>query len=71
MFTLRSLFANNPGRGQDTRQEAFQEEIDHFVDCIRSGAAPEPSFADTLKTERVLDAVAHSSQTGMAVDVEE
>jgi len=58
-------------KGSDTRPEAFQLEVDHFVECIRSGETPSPSFADALKTERVLDAVARSSQTGMAVDVEE
>ncbi len=46
-----------------------QNEIDHFVDCIRSGRAPSPSFAEGFKTERVLDAVARSHAEGKAVDV--
>jgi predicted dehydrogenase len=58
-------------KGSDTRPEAFQLEVDHFVECIRSGKPPSPSFSEALKTERVLDAVARSAQTGMAVDVEE
>jgi predicted dehydrogenase len=57
-------------RGSDTRPEAFQLEVDHFVNCIRTGNAVSPSFADALITERVLDAVARSSETGTAVDVE-
>lgn len=48
----------------------FQNEFAHFVDCIRSGETPKPSFADGFKTERVLDAVARSCQAGAAVDVE-
>lgn len=48
---------------------SFQDELDHFVDCIRSGQAPVPSFADALKTELVLDAVVRSSETGRAVDI--
>jgi len=57
--------------GSDTYPVAIQSAWDHFVDCIRSGAMPAPSFADGLKTERVLDAVARSSITGTAVDVQE
>lgn len=47
----------------------FQIEFNHFVDCIRSGGIPVPSFAEALKTERVLDSVVHSSETGMAIDI--
>ena len=47
----------------------FQIEFNHFVDCIRSGGTPVPSFAEAMKTERVLDAVVRSSETGMAVDI--
>lgn len=57
--------------GSDTRPEAFQLEINHFVDCIRTGAAPSPDFAEALKTERVLAAVEQSALTGKAVEVEE
>ena len=49
---------------------AQQNEVDHFVDCIRSGQTPAPSFADGLKIERIMDAVVRSSQTGAAVDLE-
>ncbi len=49
---------------------AFQNEIDHFVECIGSGKTPAPSFADGLKTERIMDAVVRSSDTGATVDLE-
>jgi len=48
---------------------AFQNEIEHFVECIESGQTPAPSFADGLKTERIMDAVARSSDTGAPVDI--
>lgn len=53
-------------------EEGFenQNEIDHFVECIRTGQTPSPTFEDGLRTERVMDAVARSSETGAAVDVE-
>ncbi len=47
----------------------YEGELGHFVDCVRSGETPSPSFAEALKTERVLDAVLRSSRTGAAVDV--
>ncbi len=46
-----------------------QNEINHFIDCIRTGQAPSPSFEDAFRTERVLDAVARSSESGTATDV--
>jgi len=46
-----------------------QNQIDHFVECIQSGQTPVPSFADGLKTERVMDAVVRSSRTGAAVNL--
>ena len=47
-----------------------QNQTDYFVECIRSGQTPAPSFADGLKTERVMDAVVRSCRTGAIVDVE-
>ncbi len=47
----------------------YENEVGHFIDCIRSGETPSPSLADGLKTERVMDAVVRSCRTGTAVDV--
>jgi len=47
----------------------FQTEMNHFVECIRSGQTPSPTFEEALKTERVLYAVAQSSETGKPVDL--
>lgn len=49
--------------------DEHQNQTDYFVECIRSGETPAPSFADGLKTERIIEAVARSSETGAAVDV--
>ena len=56
--------------GSDTRPEAMQLEMNHFIDCIRTGTKASPDFAEAMITERVLDAVERSAETGMAVDVE-
>lgn len=50
-------------------EDEHQNQTNHFVECIRSGQTPAPSFADGLKTERVIDAVVRSCHTGAAVDV--
>lgn len=47
----------------------FQNEFDHFAECIQTGQEPVSSFENSLKTERVLNAVVRSSETGRAVDV--
>lgn len=54
--------------GEDGREN--QNEIDHFVDCIRSGQPASPSFAEAYRTERVLDAARRSAQSGTAVDID-
>jgi len=56
--------------GSDIRPDAMKLEMNHFIDCIRTGVEASPNFAEALKTERVLDAVERSADTGMAVDVE-
>ncbi len=48
----------------------FFNEVSHFADCIRSGSESIASFAEGYRTERVLDAVLRSSETGTAVDVD-
>jgi predicted dehydrogenase len=51
-------------------EDEHQNQTDYFVECIRSGQTPAPSFADGLKTERIMDAVVRSCRTGAAMDVE-
>ncbi|WP_158862452.1 Gfo/Idh/MocA family protein [Leifsonia sp. AG29] len=47
-------------------EHAFSHEVKDFVDAITAGADPEPSFADGLHVQRVLDAVERSAATGSA-----
>ena len=56
--------------GNQYGEDEHQNQVDHFIECIRSGQTPTPSFADGLKIERVMDAAVRSSQTGVAVNVE-
>ena len=60
---------NIPNR-YGARGREFQNEVNHFVECITNKETPVPSFEEAFKTERVLDAVVRSSQKGKAVDVE-
>jgi len=64
---------NIPARWRFSNQYGADEhrnQVDHFIESIRSGQTPAPSFNDGLKTERVMDAVVRSSQSGKTVDVE-
>jgi predicted dehydrogenase len=43
-------------------EHTFTHEIKDFVEAIAAGTAPEPSFADGLRTQLVLEAVADSAR---------
>lgn len=43
--------------------------VKHFLDGIRTGATPSPSFADGLRAQAVLDAVLESASNGGWVEV--
>ncbi|MGO4595265.1 Gfo/Idh/MocA family protein [Leifsonia sp. 2TAF2] len=47
-------------------EHAFSHEVVDFVTAIGEGTDPEPSFADGLHIQRVLDAVERSAATGSA-----
>lgn len=49
-----------PGHGLGY-EHAFSHQVVDLVDAIATGRRPEPSFADGLQVQRVLDAVEHSS----------
>ena len=44
-------------------EHGFANQAKDFVDAIAAGTSPQPSFADGLHVQRVLDAVEHSSGT--------
>jgi len=56
--------------GTDGMGVENQNEINHFVDCIRSGQTPSPTFEEGFRTERVLEAVARSAHMGTTADIE-
>jgi myo-inositol 2-dehydrogenase/D-chiro-inositol 1-dehydrogenase len=47
--------------------EAYAAEIDFFVRCVETGAAPSPSFDDGLQALRLADAAEQSLRSGRAV----
>ena len=47
-------------------EHAFSHEVKDFVDAVTAGRDPEPSFADGLHVQRVLDAVERSAAAGSA-----
>jgi predicted dehydrogenase len=47
----------------DRVSRGYDEEIDHFVNCIRGGTKPLPSVADQIRTLEVIDAVYQSMST--------
>lgn len=59
-----------PAYRYGTADNPNQKELDHFIECIRSGETPSPTFEVGLKTERVLDAVERSHNTGRQVEIE-
>lgn len=47
-------------------EHGFSHQVNDLVTAIHAGAQPEPSFADGLHVQRVLDAVLRSSDAGSA-----
>lgn len=47
-------------------EHAFSHQVVDFVTAVATGTLPEPSFADGLRIQRVLDAVARSAASGSA-----
>ena len=48
-------------------REAYDAEIDHFVDCVEQGAKPLAGFADGREALRLADAALESVRTGAVV----
>ncbi|GGC83229.1 glucose-fructose oxidoreductase [Tersicoccus solisilvae] len=60
------------GDVQDHRHDPvdqFAGQIDYFVDCVRSGAEPEPSGEEGLLDVLALEAIEESLRTGQSVDL--
>ena len=48
-------------------EDAYRAELDHFVTCVETGAAPLPGFADGREALRLADAALESMRTGRLV----
>ncbi|AWK89748.1 inositol 2-dehydrogenase [Azospirillum thermophilum] len=50
-------------------REAYLAEIDHFVDCVETGATPLSSFREGREAQRLAEAAIRSLETGAIVRV--
>jgi len=48
-------------------REAYDAEVDHFVDCVEKGTTPLVTFADGCEALRIADAALESVKTGRTV----
>jgi len=66
---LRAAFSKLTGKIFTERLDPYQLEINHFIDCVRTGRKPSPDGWDGLKTLAVADAAVESLRTRKEVDV--
>lgn len=50
--------------------EAYAAEVDHFVECLHSGATPLTNFKDGIEALRVAEAALESMRTGQTVHLD-
>ncbi|MCB1376475.1 MAG: inositol 2-dehydrogenase, partial [Rhodobacteraceae bacterium] len=48
---------------------AYRNELDAFLECLRTGTRPEPTGADGVKALKLADAATRSRETGLPVRV--
>jgi myo-inositol 2-dehydrogenase/D-chiro-inositol 1-dehydrogenase len=53
----------------DRYAEAYRAELDHFITCVKTGAAPSADFTAGWEALRLADAALESLRTGAAVRV--
>lgn len=56
--------------GESERNSSYLAELEHFFDCVKSGAEPLAPAEDGLRVLRVIDAARKASRTGMTVLVD-
>lgn len=65
------VFVNSkPLPGPLTRSVGYDEEFDHFFECLRTGAEPIVSVKDQVETLRAVAAIYRAAATGKQIDVE-
>ena len=57
-------FAENLAHG-----DMFQDEMNHFIDCVRNGTPCRAPAEDGVQLMKILDAVYESARTGKSVDI--
>ena len=53
--------------GRNTYRQSYENEIRHFVECVRTGAVPVSSARDALTMLRLLEAVYRSAREGREI----
>ena len=66
MGTFIPVFAE---REQQVDYPMFKKQVEHFVECIRTGSAPHPGGREGMIAMKVVDAVYESALIGKAVEI--
>ncbi len=62
--------ANPPADFLDRYTTCYREELDHFIEALKTGAAPSPGLKDGLQALRLAAAGIESARTGAPVTVD-
>jgi myo-inositol 2-dehydrogenase/D-chiro-inositol 1-dehydrogenase len=54
----------------DRYADAYRAELDHFIDCVETGAAPLAGFAEGREALRLADAALQSAASGRVVELD-
>jgi myo-inositol 2-dehydrogenase/D-chiro-inositol 1-dehydrogenase len=49
--------------------QAYRREMEHFIECVARGAAPDVGGADARAAQALAEAAAHSLREGRPIDV--
>lgn len=73
-YSYRDWVELRPGAVHSQTYSAYPasiaNEIDHFVRCVRQGAAPLSSLDDAIDAQRLVEACEQSAASGQTVEIE-
>ena len=70
--SIRGVLVNvtpSQSKQKNFYKESYQQEIDHFIQCVRKQREPATSGKDALGVMKIMDAMYESASTGKEVDV--
>jgi myo-inositol 2-dehydrogenase/D-chiro-inositol 1-dehydrogenase len=68
-FTAQGVWHDHVYWYIDRFREAYRAEMEHFIDCVARGAAPEVGGADARAAQALAEAAARSLREGRPIDV--